>query len=121
MPLRSVLGHFPPMRFAFAYGSGVFAQRGNVPSMIDLVFAVDAPEEWHAENLKTNSHHYSFMKHLGPGAIAQVPSALLAPRLHMWCVLWPVCDCMCDVLCVCGCLSDCLVFFERRLASMTFI
>ena len=30
--------------------------------MLDLVFVVCDPEQWHEENLKRNRAHYSFMK-----------------------------------------------------------
>ena len=33
--------------------------------MLDLVFAVDNPLEWHEENIKRNKDHYSFLQHLG--------------------------------------------------------
>ncbi len=61
---------FPPARMAFAYGSGVFAQRGDTaggaaapPSapapMIDFVLAVDDPLAWHADNVRRNRAHYA--------------------------------------------------------------
>ena len=31
-----------------------------------------SPAEWHSENLKTNAHHYSFLRVLGPEAIARI-------------------------------------------------
>jgi translocator assembly and maintenance protein 41 len=69
MAVKEVLAHFPPVRFAIAYGSGVFAQRGNTPSMVDLLFAVDDPVAWHQSNLERNSHHYSALRYTGAGAI----------------------------------------------------
>eukprot|EP00667_Euglena_gracilis_P014448 EG_transcript_14985 len=80
MSLPGVLRHFPPTRFAIAYGSGVFAQRGNVPSMVDLIFAVDDAEEWHRENLTVNAHHYSVLRHAGPQWIA----CLQQTAARMW-------------------------------------
>jgi hypothetical protein len=58
--LRSVLQEFPPVQHAVAYGSGVFAQpglyskahaNGIVPNspMIDLIFAVEDPLQWHRQ------------------------------------------------------------------------
>ena len=40
--------------------------------MLDLVFAVDSPLEWHEENIKRNKHHYSFMQHLGSKGITSL-------------------------------------------------
>ena len=37
--------------------------------MLDLVFAVDDPLEWHKQNLSRNRRHYSFLRNLGPGRI----------------------------------------------------
>ena len=37
-----------PIKFACAYGSGVFKQSGyNDTPMIDLIFGVTNPENWH--------------------------------------------------------------------------
>lgn len=40
--------------------------------MLDLVFVVDDPTEWHAENLQQNWSHYSFLRYFGSGTIARV-------------------------------------------------
>lgn len=40
--------------------------------MLDLIFAVDDPLEWHQDNLQWNSHHYSFLRHFGPDAIVKL-------------------------------------------------
>ena len=53
--LAAVLQQFPPVAHAFAYGSGVFRQPGLYPlgsgdrPMLDFIFAVDAPAQWHAQ------------------------------------------------------------------------
>jgi len=53
--LAAVLEQFPPVAHAFAYGSGVFRQPGLYPlgsgdrPMLDFIFAVDAPAQWHAQ------------------------------------------------------------------------
>ncbi|KRZ45173.1 Mitochondrial translocator assembly and maintenance protein 41 -like protein [Trichinella pseudospiralis] len=51
----------------FAYGSGVIAQRNSEikRNMIDFVVVVDKPLEWHRENLKLNSSHYSMLRYIG--------------------------------------------------------
>ncbi|KAG0268393.1 Mitochondrial translocator assembly and maintenance protein 41 [Actinomortierella ambigua] len=65
--------HKAPIRYAFAYGSGVFSQKGydgqNKP-MVDFVFGVTHPQHWHALNLQANPHHYSFLGKLGSKAVA---------------------------------------------------
>ena len=40
--------------------------------MLDLIFAVDSPLEWHEENLKRNRDHYSFVRHLGSKGITSL-------------------------------------------------
>ncbi|KAF9113124.1 Mitochondrial translocator assembly and maintenance protein 41 [Mortierella sp. AM989] len=74
--LKSVVDtihHKAPIRYAFAYGSGVFAQRGydgKKKPMVDFIFAVSHPQHWHSLNLQANPHHYSFMGKLGSKAVA---------------------------------------------------
>lgn len=73
--IHEIVDQFPPMAFAFAYGSAVFQQKGYdalEKPMVDLVFAVDDVKEWHEGNLERHSHHYSSLKHLGPRAIEWV-------------------------------------------------
>jgi hypothetical protein len=53
-----------PIRYAFAYGSGVFEQQGssldkNKTPMLDFIFAVSHPEHWHSINLAQNPSHYA--------------------------------------------------------------
>ena len=85
----ALLDELPPVEFSFAYGSGVFQQAGydplstpppsgdngadysNLP-MLDLVFAVRNPTEWHRENLEKNRHHYSALRFLGAEHIAAI-------------------------------------------------
>lgn len=71
-----ILNHFPKqhIKFAFAYGSGVFEQVNNKSetNMIDFVFVCDDSCKFHAENLKQNASHYSFLKWFGPKLIDHV-------------------------------------------------
>lgn len=80
--LANVLSSFSsPIRFAFAYGSGVFSQQeagaecfakpsigeestGKRKKMIDLVLAVSHPEHWHGLNRQQFPKHYSFISRL---------------------------------------------------------
>ncbi|KAM0749921.1 Mmp37-domain-containing protein [Meredithblackwellia eburnea MCA 4105] len=73
--LESVVNSFKaPVRYAFAYGSGVFRQKGYTESdkpLLDFVFAVSHPSHWHAVNMAQNPHHYSpLMRFLGSDAVA---------------------------------------------------
>lgn len=63
---------FPRVAFTMAYGSGVFQQKHHdaSSSMVDLVFAVDDPVAWHAQNLAQNPQHYSFLKLFGAANVA---------------------------------------------------
>lgn len=77
--LRSVLWQFKaPIRFAFAYGSGVFAQKGYSSSkgaskpMVDFIFGVSYSQHFHSLNLHNHWDHYSFLRRLGSGAISHV-------------------------------------------------
>ncbi|KAJ2770833.1 Mitochondrial translocator assembly and maintenance protein 41 [Coemansia nantahalensis] len=73
--LQEVLQQFSaPVRYAFAYGSGVYRQGGYGESrpMVDLVLAVSHPDHWHALNISQHRAHYSFMGSLGARAVAAV-------------------------------------------------
>jgi len=77
MASESLLDAFPPTRYAFAYGSAVFAQSGYsaadiADAMTDLVFVVDDPAAWHRQNLAANRSHYSALAMLGPDTVASV-------------------------------------------------
>lgn len=77
--LRAVLRTFrAPVRFAFAYGSGVFPQKGYAKAakpMVDFIFGVSYADHFHALNLTHNFDHYSFLRRLGSGAISHVQRA----------------------------------------------
>ena len=75
---RLLHDHFPVagIDHAFAYGSGVLPQPGLYPGggsrapMVDLLFVVREPVEWHTANMSMNPHHYAMpMSLLGPSAI----------------------------------------------------
>lgn len=67
-----------PIRYAFAYGSGVFEQDGNPldkqkKPMLDFIFAVSHPEHWHSINLAQNPSHYALhSRMLGSDFIGRV-------------------------------------------------
>jgi len=96
--LRQLLWKFrAPIRYAFAYGSGVFpqssggtateaeikavhprapiavqkAQNGS-PKMIDFIFGVSYTQHWHSLNLSQHRDHYSMLGSLGSGAVSHV-------------------------------------------------
>ncbi|KAI9830832.1 MAG: hypothetical protein M1819_005357 [Sarea resinae] len=94
--LRQILWQFrAPIRYAFAYGSGVFAQQKGSSSsstsslhpspnkaiaaiqhgegkMIDFIFGVSYTEHWQSLNLHQHRDHYSFLGSLGSGVISNV-------------------------------------------------
>lgn len=83
--LRQILWQFrAPIRYAIAYGSGIFPQGGSKVSpestqqvrdqgkMIDFIFGVSYVEHWHSINMQQNPHHYSALRRLGSGAVAHV-------------------------------------------------
>lgn len=60
--LESIVSNFnAPIRYAFAYGSGVFEQDGYSSAkkpMIDFLFAVNHPSHWHSINMSQFPGHY---------------------------------------------------------------
>ncbi|CZT12723.1 related to proline transport helper PTH1 C. albicans [Rhynchosporium agropyri] len=96
--LRQILWQFrAPIRYAFAYGSGVFPQskqtesssstttsihskappavekaQGGKPKMIDFIFGVSYTQHWHSLNLQQHRNHYSALGSLGSGAVSAV-------------------------------------------------
>ncbi|KAI1103955.1 mitochondrial matrix Mmp37 [Jackrogersella minutella] len=96
--LRQVLWRFrAPIRYAFAYGSGVFPQsKGDAateaeikavhpkapvavqkaqdgsPKMIDFIFGVSYTQHWHSLNLMQHRDHYSMLGSLGSAAVSHV-------------------------------------------------
>ena len=95
--LRQMLWKFKaPIRYAFAYGSGVFAQNGSGKTsssgsslhpappeaiakvqdgnqkMIDFIFGVSYTQHWHSLNLQEHRDHYSALGSLGSYAVSKV-------------------------------------------------
>ncbi|KAG6335967.1 hypothetical protein ID866_3120 [Astraeus odoratus] len=85
--LEQIVGSFEaPIRYAFAYGSGVFEQagyeqagdgeskRGKVDRpMLDFVFAVSHPGHWHSINMHQYPGHYPLhARALGSSFVAKV-------------------------------------------------
>lgn len=82
----ALLSHFPPIRYAFAYGSGAVPQAGASFSaaspMLDLVFAVDDTASWHGANLALNADHYAWLASAsGARAVAHVQDSRFGARL----------------------------------------
>ncbi|KAI5868333.1 mitochondrial matrix Mmp37 [Durotheca rogersii] len=96
--LRQLLWRFrAPIRYAFAYGSGVFPQstgstateaevkavhpraplavqraQDGSPKMIDFIFGVSHTQHWHSLNLMQHRDHYSMLGSLGSAAVTAV-------------------------------------------------
>lgn len=101
--LESIVGSFQaPVRYAFAYGSGVFPQAGyenKAQPMLDFVLAVTHPDHWHSINMTQNPSHYpAYTRVLGSNFVAKVqrtgpgvwfnafvPTHGVVGLLHPWC------------------------------------
>lgn len=92
--LRQILWRFrAPIRYAFAYGSGVFTQTSDAPAssqghssppsaiqavqqgkgkMIDFIFGVSHSQHWHSLNLNEHRDHYSGLGSLGSYVVSQM-------------------------------------------------
>ncbi|KAI8984411.1 mitochondrial matrix Mmp37 [Mycotypha africana] len=74
--LKDVISEFnAPIRYAVAYGSGVFQQSGydqKQKPMVDFIFGVSHPGHWHDINIQQNPHHYSGLRLLGSGAVSRL-------------------------------------------------
>lgn len=58
--------------------NGLKRKDSEEPKMLDLVFVVDDPVEWHRENLIRNPGHYSILGLLGPDMIFTIQSKFKA-------------------------------------------
>ncbi|KAF8682968.1 matrix Mmp37 protein [Rhizoctonia solani] len=78
-----VAGFDAPIRYAFAYGSGVFGQEGYKDSdrpQLDFLFAVTHADHFHSINMQQNSKHYALVPRLlGSDFVARTQA--LAPGL----------------------------------------
>lgn len=75
--LESIVSRFnAPIRYAFAYGSGVFEQDGYSSArkpMVDFVFAVNHPSHWHSINMSQFPGHYPlYSRALGSDFVSRV-------------------------------------------------
>jgi len=93
--LRQILWKFrAPIRYAFAYGSGVFPQsatssvspsalhsrpspaistvQGGQGKMIDFIFGVSYSQHWHSLNLQQHRDHYSAAGYLRSYAVSRI-------------------------------------------------
>jgi translocator assembly and maintenance protein 41 len=73
--LINILRDFPKnIKFCFAYGSGVFKQKiDSSNNMLDLIFVVRNPYQWHFENINKNPTHYAQpLRFFGHKAIAKI-------------------------------------------------
>ena len=75
--LESIVSNFnAPIRYAFAYGSGVFEQDGYLSAekpMIDFVFAVNHSSHWHSINMSQFPGHYPlYSRALGSDFVSRI-------------------------------------------------
>lgn len=93
--LRLIIWQFrAPIRYAFAYGSGVFPQtaitsksstsvhphpssaissvQGGKGKMIDFIFGVSYTQHWHSLNLQQHRDHYSAIGSIGSSFVSRV-------------------------------------------------
>lgn len=76
--LESIVADFnSPIRYAFAYGSGVFEQDGYESEkgapMLDFIFAVTHPAHFHSINMSQNPSHYAiYARTFGSSFVSKV-------------------------------------------------
>lgn len=86
--VKHILGIFPDVSFAFAYGSGVVRQDGYEYSsssegskslpMIDLILVVEDAAAWHSANILRNPSHYSCLMPVKASYIASFQDLIKA-------------------------------------------
>ncbi|KIO23244.1 hypothetical protein M407DRAFT_110956 [Tulasnella calospora MUT 4182] len=76
--LEEIVGTFrAPIRYAFAYGSGVFKQKGYEQNtgdrpMLDFIFAVTHADHWHSINMEQFPSHYPLTARIaGSGLVSR--------------------------------------------------
>ncbi|XP_066910364.1 phosphatidate cytidylyltransferase, mitochondrial-like [Clytia hemisphaerica] len=88
--LSNVVSAFSPgIRYACAYGSGVFKQSGHQSikdNMIDFIFVVNDAFSWHQQTLKKYPDHYSIVKRLGPKGLSDYQRSFGAGVFFNTCV-----------------------------------
>ncbi|KAL7418097.1 mitochondrial matrix Mmp37-domain-containing protein [Mrakia frigida] len=83
--LNTIVGSFKdaPIRYAFAYGSGIFSQGGPTTAgkeggggekpMLDFIFATTHADHFHSINMQNNPSHYpAYMRAMGSGAVSWI-------------------------------------------------
>jgi len=74
---------FPPVKFAFGYGSAFFQQKNydyeKHKPIFDVIMVVEDREEWHAENLKLNRNHYGGLSYIFGAGFINFTQNLLCP------------------------------------------
>lgn len=73
---EKLVAKYKPDVFAMGYGSGVFPQNGysmDENPMVDLVFGVKDPKEWHKQNMREHPEDYStFARTFGSTITAKI-------------------------------------------------
>lgn len=82
--MDKLLDQFPPVSFAFAYGSGVVEQTNNEcdeNTLIDIILVVDNSFEWHTLNKALNPYDYTPALPLGITGITYIQEKF---KSHIW-------------------------------------
>lgn len=73
--LESILDGYPPVQYAFGYGSKVFPQGAGSEisnSQIDMMLVVDDSRQFHQQNIARHRDDYSSLALLGPSVVDRV-------------------------------------------------
>jgi translocator assembly and maintenance protein 41 len=107
--LESIVAQFnAPIRYAFAYGSGVFEQdgytaqnAGSAAPMLDFLFAVTHSGHWHSINMQQHASHYPLhARALGSSYIARIEEIIPGVWFNAYIPIK-------GVVCVTSCWSVC--------------